>query len=283
MLEAGAQSFGIHWERIQDEVAKFTRVCSYDRAGFGWSEPVHEELAPQQVAEMLHALLENGGEGPPYLMAGHSLGGVFVRTFTAEYPDEVVGMVLVDSTHDNQNQQLPPVLEKIGDMQLEAFRINLGLCQTLAPVGLMRALKMMDAGVSSLVPEDEKEPVLAQMYRTGLCGAMMREANMMVAHFSQPRTLEGLGDIPLIVLSAERDAQEMYDGYENYPADILSQLSVEMMQGQVDAFYKLQDELAALSTRGERIVVEGSGHNIQLDQPEVVIDAIRGVFEQVPK
>ncbi|MBN1450571.1 MAG: alpha/beta hydrolase, partial [Anaerolineales bacterium] len=96
VLEAGAQSSSMVWVRIQDDVAKFTRVCSYDRAGYGWSDTVHEAMLPQRVAEMLHALLEKGGEGPPYLIVGHSFGGVYVRTFTAEYPEEVVGMVLVD-------------------------------------------------------------------------------------------------------------------------------------------------------------------------------------------
>ena len=84
VLEAGGQSSGIYWVRIQDEVAKFTRVCSYDRAGYGWSDTVHETLLPPKVVEMLHALLEKAGEKPPYLMAGHSFGGIYVRTFTAE-------------------------------------------------------------------------------------------------------------------------------------------------------------------------------------------------------
>jgi hypothetical protein len=112
VLEAGAQSSSRVWAWIQDDLAKFTRVCSYDRAGYGWSDSVPEAMLPGQVAEMLHALLEQAGEHPPYLLVGHSLGGVYIRTFTAQYPEEVVGMVLVDSSHENQSQQTPPELAK---------------------------------------------------------------------------------------------------------------------------------------------------------------------------
>ncbi|MCJ7433695.1 MAG: alpha/beta hydrolase, partial [Anaerolineales bacterium] len=163
VLEAGAQSSSIYWVRIQDDVAEFTRVCSYDRAGYGWSDTVHEALPPQQVAEMLHDLLEKGGEQPPYLMVGHSFGGIYVRAFTAEYPDEVVGMVLVDSSHENQAQQVPPELAKLSDPK--SAMASLRILQIAAPIGLVRTFKLLDAGVSLVFTEDEKGPVLAEVYR----------------------------------------------------------------------------------------------------------------------
>lgn len=279
VLEAGAQSSGMYWVRIQDQVAEFTRVCSYDRAGYGWSDTVHEAMLPQQVAEMLHALLEKGGEGPPYLMVGHSFGGVYVRTFTAEYPDEVVGMVLVDSSHENQAQQIPPELAgSPQSKQMEdAQALFVGMYKIAAPIGLLRTFKLLDAGVNAMFTEGERGPVLAETYRTGFISAWERETNMTVAYSGQPGKL---GDIPLIVLSQKIDAQAMYDQY--YPL-YQSLLTMEMAQQMADNYNDDQDELAALSTRGRRIVVEDSGHFIQLDAPQVVIDAIREVFEQVPR
>ena len=277
ILEAGGQSPSFVWVRIQDEVAKFTRVCSYDRAGYGWSDSVHETLYPQQVAEMLHILLENGGEKPPYLMVGHSFGGVYIRAFTAEYSDEVVGMVLVDSSHENQNQLTPPELAQSPEYaqrknsSVAIFR----LLQVAEPIGLLRAFKFMDAGTASLsLPENEKGAVLAQMYRAGFMGAYVRETLMMMDYSGKPRKL---GDLPLIVLSRKIDAQDMV---EQIPSTLQS---MELAQQMADIANDMHNELAALSTHGKWIIVEDTGHFIQLDQPQAVIDAIQEVFGQASK
>lgn len=277
VLEAGASVYSIAWMRVQDDVAKFTRVCSYDRAGMGWSDNARETLSPQQVAETLHTLLEKGGEKPPYLMVGHSLGGIYVRAFAALHPDDVVGMVLVDSSHENQNQLLSAEFVKFTTMQSVALQF----CQITAPFGLVRTVKMMDSLVASFpLTKEEKEPLLAAMNRTVYCGAAAREMDMFNAYTSQPRELTSLGDMPLIVLTSGYNAQEMY---AELPPAFQSQLTIEVMQKEVDAWDAMQAELAGLSTRGKRIVVLESGHNIQLDAPQVIIAAIREVFEQAAK
>jgi hypothetical protein len=122
----------------------------------------------------------------------------------------------------------------------------------------------------------------AEMYRTGYWTGILREVEMIEAYESQPRTLNSLGDIPLIVLSAEIGPQVIY---RSYPPAIQPKLTPEMLEQQVDGFRRLQAELAGLSTRSKHIVVdqEESGHNMQFDVPQVVIDAIREVFEQVSR
>jgi len=277
VLEAGGQSPSFVWVRIQDEVAKFTRVCSYDRAGYGWSDSIHETLYPKKVADMLHTLLKNGGEKPPYLMVGHSFGGVYIRTFTAEYPDEVVGMVLVDSSHDNQNELTPLALAQSPEyaQRKKGAVTSLRLIQIAEPIGLLRTFKFMESGVASLsLPEREKGTVLAQMYRTGFMRAYSRETIMMMNYSSQPAKL---GDLPLIVLARKIDAQDMV---EQIPSTLQS---MELAQQMAEVANGMQAELAALSTRGKWIIVEDSGHFIQLDKPQVVIDAIQEVFDQVAR
>jgi pimeloyl-ACP methyl ester carboxylesterase len=286
ILEAGAQSWSTHWALVQDDVAQFTRVCSYDRAGYGWSEPVDEEINPKQVAKMLHTLLENGGEKPPYLMVGHSFGGVIVRTFTAEYPDEVVGMVLVDSSHENQFQQSPPEIEEISKVQVETSQTSSRINQIAERLGYIRAFKLYDAAFASLqFPEKDEAALLVEMYRTGYFAAIAREVEVMIAYCRQPCKLNSLGDMPLIVLSAEKNAQEIYDDWAKWAplTDPPSQISMEMAQQWADTLSGFQDELVALSTQGKRIDVKESGHNIHMEKPQAVIDAVREVFEQVSK
>lgn len=278
VLEAGAQSSSRIWGWIQDDLAKFTRVCSYDRAGYGWSDPVPEAMLPDRVAKMLHDLLLKAGEQPPYLMVGHSFGGVYVRSFAVQYPAEVVGMVLVDSSHENQSRQDPPELaESPKYLRIKNAGVtSLKVLQILEPIGLVRAFKMLDSIIASF-PEQEKEAALAEMYRSGFSGAYARESEMMIAYSGQP---DKLGDIPLIVLSQQTDAQKMYDQYRPLLQD---EFTLELGQQVADIYNANQEELASLSPRGKRIIVEDSGHFIQLDKPELVIDAIREVFEQVVK
>ena len=284
VLESGAQSYSIHWWKVQDEVAKFTRVCSYDRPGFGWSDPTPMNSS-QQVATLLHATLEAAGERPPYLMVGHSLGGVFVRAFAAEYPDEVVGMVLVDSSHEQQHLGIPPEFDPFIAVQMDSANKSLPIFQGAATLGLLRITRFIEPNFTYLeVPDDQSESVRAQVYRTNFYGTVKREVELGEICLSQTGELQSLGDMPLIVLSAEQNAREIFESYVAYEPylESPSQLTFAIVQDYVGKLSALQDELAALATSGKRIIVKDSGHNIQLEKPQVVIDAIREVFEQIP-
>ena len=102
VLEAGGAGHSGGWELIQHDVAEFTRVCAYDRAGTGRSSSESAHATTQAIATDLHALLAEAGLAPPYVLAGHSLGGIIVRRFATQYPDGVAGMVLVDTSHGDQ-------------------------------------------------------------------------------------------------------------------------------------------------------------------------------------
>ena len=103
ILESGSGATSVDWANIQPEVANTTRVCAYDRAGSGWSETGPGPGDPQQIAGELHTLLGNAGIDGPYVLVGHSFGGLYVRMYAELYPNEVEGMVLVDSSHPEQS------------------------------------------------------------------------------------------------------------------------------------------------------------------------------------
>lgn len=113
ILEAGLGNVSIEWSRVQPEIAKFARVCSYDRAGYGSGDAGPMPRTSLQIAKELHTLLQMLGKPPPYLLVGHSFGGYNVRVFNGNYPDEVTGIVLVDSTQEDQYELLPPAWGKI--------------------------------------------------------------------------------------------------------------------------------------------------------------------------
>ncbi len=99
VLEYGHQGSYFDWSRVQPEIARFTRVCYYDRAGYGWSDPSPRPRVPSIMSEELHALLHSAGEKPPYILVSHSYGSVNAEMFAHKYPEEVAGLVLVEGVH----------------------------------------------------------------------------------------------------------------------------------------------------------------------------------------
>ena len=102
ILDAGIAASSLSWSRVQPEVAQFTRVCSYDRAGLGWSDRALQRLTAAQMADALHTLLDAAGVARPFVLAAHSFGGLVVRAYAGKYPQAVVGIVLVDALHPDE-------------------------------------------------------------------------------------------------------------------------------------------------------------------------------------
>ena len=112
MLESGLGGPSVDWLMVQPEVAKFARVCSYDRAGYGWSDSGPKPRTSLQIAYELKRLLQAAGQQGPYVLVGHSMGGYDIRVYTGQYPTDVVGMVLVDASHEDQDLSAPDSVRK---------------------------------------------------------------------------------------------------------------------------------------------------------------------------
>lgn len=243
VMDAGIGECSLGWSLVQPEIAGFARVCTYDRAGLGWSDPAPTPRTSQQIVNDLHALLTNAAIKPPYVLVGHSFGGLNARLYASQFPEEVAGMVLVDSAHEDYPFR-PPLLIRAGLLT--------------APLGLPRLLAQFVASENPIFNRHSKYPPAYRAIATSTkyLKTIRREYSAADESWSQSRnSKKSLGDIPLVVLFA-RFNHEVYS-----------------------VFKKLQLELARRSTGGKLIIVENSGHHIQYDRPEAVIDAVREVLE----
>jgi pimeloyl-ACP methyl ester carboxylesterase len=254
VLDSGLGDSFIVWRKLQPQIAQFTHVCSYDRAGIGYSDSSPRPRNSKVFAEELHSLLHNAAIAPPYVLIGHSMGGYDVRVFADSYRNEVTGMVLVDSSHPEQKKRLPPALNDLDaswlrEQEFFEFTMPLGLPRLFGFCGNDREVRADDCNFHSL-----RESV-AELTSISESGAQTAETR-------------SLGDMPLIVLSQDPDAPQ-YD----LPEDLVRPTN--------EAWQKMQNELARLSTRSRQVIAKNSGHYIQLDRPDLVLDAVREVVNEV--
>src|SRR5215472_2923431 len=122
IVENGGAAFSFDWALVQPQVARFTRICTYDRAGYAWSDPGPEFDTFDQASHDLHVLLANADIHAPYVLDGHSLGGLLVRYYQAKYPSDVVGVVLVDSSHEESLQHVGLTITRIPELTAKQFQ-----------------------------------------------------------------------------------------------------------------------------------------------------------------
>jgi len=253
ILDSGLGDSYISWRKVQPQIAAFTRVCSYDRAGIGYSEPSARARTSEVIAKELRALLHAAGVSPPYILVGHSMGGYDVRVFAHQFPGEVAGMALIDASHPDQDKRLPPELR---DMQGSWLRESEFLAYTM-PFGIPRLMGLCD-------PDPDIRAADCN-FRTALEG--LAEMKAFPESASQAAAVTTLGDMPLLVLSHDPDKPS-------------SELPPDLAKPTNDAWEKMQEESAHLSSRGKQSIVKGSAHYIQIDRPEAVVSGIRDVVDQ---
>jgi len=194
VLESGLGEMSASWARIVSDVSPTTRVCAYDRAGQGWSDDVDEPQDAVTIATDLHTLLQRAGEAGPYVLVGHSAGGPYVMTYAAHYPDEVAGMVLLDSMSPDEFTDLPGFATEQSMM-----RCGLGVLPSMARLGLARVLP---TSMWSSLPEPAASQVAAFSASARGMRNMRDEQSMYPVAFEQAKALTSLGDTPLVIVTA---------------------------------------------------------------------------------
>jgi pimeloyl-ACP methyl ester carboxylesterase len=260
ILEAGGGEPQLDWALVQPDIAKQARVCAYDRAGLGWSDPSPRPRTAAVMAEELHTLLERARISGPYVLVGHSLGGLIARQFAVAHPHDVRGMVLVDSASEGQIHRIPEPVRALMSNTLPArlggLAADMGLL-ALFP-GIVPAPRQLPADAAAVY--QALNTTSSKAISTALAEIAATEAD------PTPRP-ETLGDIPLVVIRHGRPLLPMKGA-----------ITPEVSQQYEATWAQMQNELAALSPRGRVVVAEGSGHGIQIDRPDVVIAAIRNVL-----
>jgi pimeloyl-ACP methyl ester carboxylesterase len=263
VLEAAAAATSAHWSWVQSDVATGTRVCAYDRAGMGWSDRGPKPRDAHQIATELHTLLMRAGVPGPYVLVGHSFGGLYVRTYAADYPGEVAGMVLVDATHPDLWKRLPPELSKPPDKQ------PVGWFPIFAGLGLVR-LELFDPfPVDRDLPAQQRAEIAALNASTRSMATIAAELGAFPATAAQVREASDLGDVPVVVLTSE-------DAYVAYSGEL---------DAQANRVWKdLQTELAALSSNSVHREIAGTTHESLVNRErdaQATSAAIRQVVEAV--
>jgi pimeloyl-ACP methyl ester carboxylesterase len=234
ILDSGLGGTSAGWGFVQPEVARFTRVCSYDRAGMGYSDPGPSPRTARRLASELATLVDRSGIDKPLVLVGASSGGFNVRVFAADYPDRVAGLVLVDATHEDQPHEIPhiarfaPLLASTGILRLLGFSLGHSV-ETLAPSvqQFARATRFRTAG-----------------YRAAAAEIMVIRENAAEVKSSRRKLM-----LPMVVVTGGLGADR--------------------------SWRDLQRDQVTLSDYGCQIVAEESGHVVPVDQPGVVVDAIR--------
>ncbi len=275
VLEAGSGQWSLDWSLVQPEIARFTRVCAYDRAGYGWSEPGPQPRSGQQIVTELHNLLHNAGIEGPYLLVGHSLGGRYVRLYADRYPDEVVGLVLVDATPDGF--VTPPEYDRAE----ASYRSTMRVLGWLARLGVLRLMGRFAGGDAAAMPimppaleylpAEMRVRYLAIGMQPHYFDAVLAESEAMDDLEAELQAARPLGDLPLIVLS------------HGIPAPPLPGVSAEQAAQMEQEWQSFQRQQAALSSQGMLIVADRSGHLIPYEQPDLVVDAVRQIVEAVKR
>lgn len=241
VLDAGLSGMALEWTPVQDELARSYRVCSYDRAGLGWSEPGPQPRTSARIVTELHTLLEKAAVPGPYILVGHSFGGYTAQLFASRYPDVTAGLLLIDSSH----------AEQIRRFEEPPLRVS------LAPRG--KIMQFSTPSAPTNLPPALVATVTELLLLPKTRATTIQELENYRASAAEVAAAAPLPALPLLVLTR---------GQQVWPATERGQRMEQLWQD-------LQADLTHLSSDSAQIIAMHSGHYIHLDQPDLVVTAVQ--------
>lgn len=263
ILESGYAGNCLGWSLVQAEIAKFTRVVSYDRAGYGWSDGSSEARSGENIATELHTMLHNAGILEPYILVAHSRGGIYARLFAEKYPDEVVGVVLVDTRNENQMEKYPPdIMKRCYNYCLFLKSVVAGYCgyDRLVSYSSEKQQELLNS-ISKYSPEIQN--LFESQKVTAKFKFALAQEELYFGESCYQLRLTGISlhNKPLTVITAGKP----------FPGTNLAD--------DINTYWRsYQADLVTKSLQGKQIIAEQAGHDIPYDQPEIIVQAVRDMI-----
>jgi pimeloyl-ACP methyl ester carboxylesterase len=279
IFDAALGGSSLSWSLVQPTVARLTQACTYDRAGFGWSDAGPLPRTADRIADELHELLRAAAVPPPYVLVGHSYGGLVMRFYASRHPNDVAGLVLIEPAIPEEwtnptDEQRALIARGVRLCRYGATAARRGLAQLvwgLVRFGALRAARLVVGLVSRGGLRREDEGILAPIWKLPPeVRSVLREM------WTQPKFFEALGSqIDTVCESAAAVMSAGPADYDDLPLTVLSSARSSEQRLQADS------ALARRSTRGRHILAAESGHWIPLEAPQVVVDAIAAMVAEV--
>jgi pimeloyl-ACP methyl ester carboxylesterase len=258
VLEAGGGDDVLYWQTVQPKLAEITRVCSYDRAGLGWSDPQAGTRDAEAIVRQLHTLLDEAGVERPVVMAGASVGGYYVREYVREYPAEVVGIAFLDASSPHQVDELPggrawydaERLRRQREVKWDRLKIW---------SGWNRLVGRCKADVPK-VQQNLQAAYDAEECRPAFVGGDVGEFMEFERQGDQAARTTSVADVPVLVLSQDPNRSQA-----GWTADAIAAQPI---------WFREQEKLKSLSTHSWRVIARGSSHHVHHDRPELVVQEV---------
>ncbi|EFC41249.1 predicted protein [Naegleria gruberi] len=284
----GISSSGVYWSDIQSAISNHSKICVYDRAGYGFSDNGYFPRSSLQIVEELNTLLKTSNITEKILLVGHSFGGMNVRLYASKYPESVAGLLLIDPSHENQTTLLraaegksiePSAIEK--DQLIEKAYLN--TARVLSPLGFLRLTSAVQ-GTEIINPFSKPYLTSLQSKTLSFTALSNKQSNVVYSEGTNFATLSaqqvyenrgnGFGNLPLVVLRAGANLNgTCAENHLKEDSELCSQF-IKYMIPRAKALDTLVDDILSLSTESSQEIVWGSSHNIAIDNPQAVIENI---------
>ena len=245
VFDSGIGGSHMDWINVQSRVGKFTQACSYDRSGYGWSEMGIKPRTSKRIVNELTEILKMAKKEPPYILVGHSFGGLNMQLFARTNPKDVIGLVLIDSIHTEQ-------YKRFEDAGIEIPMMN-----------TTRFLLGSKDQVTQGMPEEYKDIAYELVRSDKALSSMFNELRNMHVSTQEISTAAKMPNIPITVIT---HGKQVWDN--------------PMFKNMEEIWLALQTQLSKSTSKGKLLIADHSGHHIHLEQPELVLNEIKSILEK---